>query len=122
LNGHVDEFNRALFEIQIVDSSHRHLKNITAWIDTAFTGHLVFSNMLIDELGLEQEATTEAILADGAQVTLASYICRIEWFGKIVLAQVIANDGQFPLLGTELLNGCVLKVDYTNRVVELVQS
>ena len=80
------------------------LLTITVWIDTAFNGFFVFSRQLIDQLGLQQEAATEAILADGNRVTLESYVCFLEWFGKIIPTQVIANDGKLPLLGTELLD------------------
>ena len=51
-------------------------------------------------------------LADGSFVTLASYRCHIDWFGKLVAARVIANEGRIPLLGTTLLRGHVLVIDY----------
>ena len=31
-------------------------------------------------------------------------LCYMEWFGAVIAAQVIANDGKLPLLGTELLS------------------
>ena len=40
-------------------------KYVTAWIDTASDGHLVFPQRLINELQLEPLVETEAILADG---------------------------------------------------------
>lgn len=66
-------------------------------------GFLVFSKSLIENLDLDQEAATEAILADGSRVLLESYVCYVDWFGEVVLAQVIANEGKLPLLGTEFL-------------------
>jgi clan AA aspartic protease len=92
---------------------------VTVWIDTAFNGFLVFPRRLIDHLGLEQEAATDAILADGSCVTLESYICYIEWFGTLVEAQVVANEGKLPLLGTELLAGRVLVADYARKRLSL---
>jgi predicted aspartyl protease len=64
---------------------------LAVWIDTAFNGFFVFPRDLIEDLGLHQEAATEAILADGKRVTLESYVCYVEWFGKSVAAQVIAT-------------------------------
>ena len=43
---------------------------LTVWIDTAFNGFLVFPQEMIEQLGLQQEAATDAILADGSRVTL----------------------------------------------------
>ncbi len=89
------------------------------WIDTAFNGHFVFPQQLIEQLGLTQFAATDAVLADGSYVTLESYVCYIDWFGSIVPAQVIANDGKLPLLGTELLSNRNLHIDYANRRLTL---
>jgi clan AA aspartic protease len=119
LIGHVDEALRALLDVSIRQSSFSQPVTVTTWIDTAFNGYLVFPLELIEKLGLQKEAETDAILADGTLVTLASYACFVEWFGKLVKAQVIANDGKLPLLGTELMRQTVLVVDYKALTVSL---
>jgi hypothetical protein len=43
----------------------------------------------------------------------------IAWFGKIVDAQLIANDGKLPLLGTELLADRQLLVNYRDKIVTI---
>jgi predicted aspartyl protease len=48
----VDDRGRALLEIDVAKSPGVPSTSITSWIDTAFDGHLVFSQNLIDELGL----------------------------------------------------------------------
>ena len=92
---------------------------LTVWIDTAFNGFLVFPQELIENLGLQQQAATEAILADGNRVTLESFVCFVEWFGDVLRAQVIGNKGKLPLLGTELLATRKLLIDYVARVVSI---
>lgn len=52
-------------------------------------------------------------------VTLESFACYVDWGTKVVVAQVIANDGNTPLLGTELLSDCVLVVDYKAREIKI---
>ncbi len=74
---------------------------------------------MVDELGLKQEALAEAVLADGSRVTLESYVCYVNWFGEILAAQVIANDGKLPLLGTEFLANRRLVIDYTVGTVSI---
>ena len=84
---------------------------MTAWIDTAFDGHLVFPLPLIQELELQSLVDTEAILADGRKVTLETFVCYLDWFGRLIPLQVIANDGKLPLLGTGLLENHILHID-----------
>jgi predicted aspartyl protease len=68
---------------------------------------------------LPQEAITQAVLADGSTVTLESYQCDVLWFGEKVTAQVIANEGRLPLLGTELLDQLCLVVDFRAKTIDL---
>ena len=110
--GKVDQRGRALLDVQVSNSLNGQYSVVTTWIDTAFDGHLVLSLESIQELGLESLVETEAILADGSRVTLETFVCFVDWFGKRMPLQVIANDGRFPLLGTGLLEQRVLHVDY----------
>ncbi len=80
--GRLDDERRALLEIAIANRMNGAPANITAWIDTAFDGHLVLSLQLIKDLKLEPLADTEAILADGSKVVLETYLCFLNWFGQ----------------------------------------
>ena len=119
MNGRVDESLRALVDVAVRRTKHDVATVLTVWVDTAFNGFLVFPQAMIEELGLEQEAATEAILADGSRVTLESFICYVEWFGDVVPAQVIGNNGRLPLLGTELLAKQKLVVDYVAGMLSI---
>lgn len=117
--GHVDDHNRALIDVSVRRTSHSQGSGVLAWIDTAFDGHLVFPMSLIKKHKLESLVDTEAILADGRKVTLETFVCYLDWFGKVIPLQVIANDGKLPLLGTGLLENRVLHVDYANKHLTL---
>ena len=117
--GRVDERGRALLDIGVSNKLHGEYATVTAWIDTAFDGHLVFSWELIKDLELDSLVETDAILADGSRVTLETFVCFVEWFGQRMPLQVIANDGRFPLLGTGLLDQRSLHVDYRLKKVAL---
>ena len=92
---------------------------IQAWIDTAFNGELVMPRSLIQTIGLTQSAAVEAILADGNPVMLESFSCVLAWFGEDRAVEVVANDGEFPLLGVGILLGHKLTVDYVSRIVSI---
>ncbi len=119
MKGHVDERRRALIDISIRPASDSPAKTILAWIDTAFDGDLVLPTSVIKDLGLESLRDVIAVLADGKQVTLKTYLCYVDWFGELKPLQVIANEGQMPLVGTELLDGHLLQVDYRQDSVSL---
>jgi clan AA aspartic protease len=117
--GKMDDERRALLEIAVANQLDGVPIAVTAWIDTAFDGHLVLSLQLIKDLELEPLAETEAILADGSKVVLETYLSFLDWFGRRLPLQVIANDGRYPLLGTALLEDRVLHIDYKQRFVQL---
>jgi clan AA aspartic protease len=119
VKGTIDERNRALVAISVGREIDGPFEDVIVWIDTAFDGHLVFSTSLIDRLGLEPLVETEAILADGSRIALETFICFVDWFGERIPVQVIANAGEFPLLGTELLAGRELSVSYVNKQLRL---
>lgn len=117
--GDVDDKSRALLKIPIASELPGLSISVTTWIDTGFDGHLVFSQNLINQLGLDTLAETEAILADGSTVQLETYLCYIDWFGQRIPVQVIANNGEYPLLGTGLLERRVLHIDYAAQKLSL---
>jgi clan AA aspartic protease len=92
---------------------------LTAWIDTAFNGGLVIPRQHVERLGLKQASTTRAILADGHSVDLETFTCYLEWFGDEYRTQVVSNDGEFPLIGTLLLAGRKLSINYKTKTVVL---
>jgi predicted aspartyl protease len=89
------------------------------WIDTAFIGGLAIPHKQVAERGLVKESSAEAILADGRCVELETFACFFDWFGNCYETQVSASDGEYPLLGTMLLDGHHLGIDYTAKTVEL---
>ncbi len=115
VNAEVDERNRALISVAVSNKIDGHCEEVVAWIDTAFDGHLVFSQGLIDQFGLESLVETEAILADRSKIVLEMFACLMEWFGERIPVQVIASEGRFPLLGTELLAGRELAISYVTK-------
>jgi hypothetical protein len=58
-------------------------------------------------------------LADGNTVELETYACFLDWFGKSYKTQTVAIEAKYPLLGTMLLDGRCLKIDYKARTVSL---
>lgn len=120
MKGRVDENKRALLTVAVQSQLSGNATCIDAWIDTAFDGHFVFSSALIDQLDLETLVETEAILADGTKVTLQTFVAYLDWFGTTIPVQVVANEGEFPLLGTALFEERCLLINYREHLLELM--
>jgi len=108
--------------LAIVTDRHPPSAAIEAWIDTGFTGDVVLPLPVITELGLTQSGSVDAVLADGSQIELATYSCRIRWLDEERHLEVIANDGEVPLVGVGLLWGSQLCIDYVNHTVSLAPA
>ncbi len=117
--GQVDESQRALLDVLIAAHKGDVKESLRVWIDTAFNGCLVIPRSQIERLGLKQASTTLAVLADGHVVDLETYTCYLDWFGREYRTQIVANEGEFPLLGTMLLDERTLIVDYRQKSVRL---
>jgi clan AA aspartic protease len=117
--GQVDASGRALVPVPVRGSEAASTLEIEAWIDTGFTGELALPQQQITSLGLPQSGTVKAILADGSEVALKTYTCLIDWFGESRRLEVVANEGQFPLLGVGLLLGRDLHISYRSGEVTI---
>jgi len=119
MNGQVDASGRALLVVSIVPSQGGGARAISAWIDTGFNGDLVLPQAQIDDLSLTHSGTVKAILADGSEIALKTYACWIDWFGDQRYLEVVANNGEFPLLGVGLLLGRDLHISYRTGIISI---
>jgi clan AA aspartic protease len=120
MNGFVDDQLRALLRVPVAASRSGERTDLVVWIDTVFNGGLAITRKHVAELGLSKQSSSEAILADGRSVELETYVCFLDWFGKTYETQIAANDGEYPLLGTMLLDGHRLDIDYGTKTIEFI--
>jgi clan AA aspartic protease len=119
VNGSVDDQLRALLTVPVSASRDGQRTDLVAWIDTAFNGGLAIPRERVAELALSKQSSAEAILADGRCVELEAFACYLDWFGNTYETQVAASDGEYALLGTTLLNGRRLAIDYAAKTAEI---
>jgi clan AA aspartic protease len=117
VNGTVDGNGRALLPIRLRHPTTSADSDCKTWIDTAFTGHLAIPRQQLQNLGFPEGPIVSAVLADGSEVDVKTCKCLVEWFGQWRSIEVVANDGQFPLLGIALLLGRDLRIDYRGLVL-----
>ena len=119
MKGFVDDGRRALLRVPVSASREGARTDLVAWIDTAFNGGLAIPRKQVADLGLEKQSSAEAILADGRSVELETFACYLDWFGNTYETQIAAGDGEYPLLGTMLLDGHHLEINSAAKTVEL---
>jgi clan AA aspartic protease len=119
MTGTVDSSGRALLRIHVRHPVSKAETELDAWVDTGFTGELVLPLSQITSLGLPLGPAVRAGLADGSEIELDTYTCQLDWFGNWFRIEVVANQGQFPLLGVGLLLNRDLHIDYRAKTVSV---
>jgi clan AA aspartic protease len=117
MTGIVDDFGRALLRLKIRHTGNDAEKEMDVWIDTGFTGELVVPEEQVKALGLPLGQGVKAILADGSEIQLNTYPCGLMWFDEWKEIEVIANQGQTPLLGIGMLRDRILTIDYPRKTL-----
>ncbi|MCI0332323.1 MAG: hypothetical protein L0228_03735 [Planctomycetes bacterium] len=74
---------------------------------------------MIEELALTLTGTVSAILADGSKTAMRTYRCFVHWFGEQRRLEVVANEGEHPLLGVGMLLDHELRIDFRSGEIKL---
>jgi clan AA aspartic protease len=119
IRGEIDDHGRAFLEVELRADESSDSLLLNAWVDTGFTGELVISKELAEQLGLQPSGVIAAELGDGKEVLLPTYACQVYWFSNEVTVEVIASQSAIPLIGIGLFRGRRLVVDYGKRKVTL---
>lgn len=63
--------------------------------------------------------SVDAILADGSQIELNTHTCHVKWFGSERHLEVVANAGDYPLLGVGMLLRLELRANYQTMELDV---
>jgi predicted aspartyl protease len=119
MNVSVDRCGRALVSISVRASDVAAAHEIQEWIDTGFHGDLGLPQQQIEDPILPLSGTVKPILADGSEVALKRYVSLIDWFGEERDLEVVANEGEYPLLGVGRQLGHDLRISYRSGEITL---
>jgi len=100
-------------------ADREHVERI---IDTGFDGALVLPRDLVVSLGLPILGGEEIELVGGllswADISLAT----VRWLGEEREAEILITESPDHLIGTELLQGTRLTIDYVGRTVSITKE
>jgi predicted aspartyl protease len=94
--------------------------DVVAILDTGYSGALTLPSLTIAALGLVQQSTGSALLADGTQRQFALFAAEVLWENswRAVLVSAVSHEA---LLGMRLLAGCEIRIAVVpNGIVEVV--
>jgi clan AA aspartic protease len=115
--GVVNDRLEALLEVTV--SGRGGEAGQTVVVDTGFSGALLLPESAVANLALPHLGYAEAELADGTVVALKEHAAHVLWMGRGVATWVWTAPDVDALLGTELLDGHHLTIDYVARRVEV---
>jgi clan AA aspartic protease len=87
-------------------------------VDTGFDGALVLPRPIVKGLGLTILSIEPVKLAKGI-TEMESALAKVFWLGKECDAQALITEDEYLLLGTELLKGTRLTIDYIALTVSI---
>ncbi len=94
-------------------------KKVECLIDTGFSGALCLPRNLVEEFGLtkifEEEIYGIGLHKETVDVALATII----WFGEKTEIEILINNGDDRLLGSELLEDRILTINYKKRTLAI---
>ncbi len=108
MRGQVSSILEAEITIRVFGPTGTFL-DLTAVIDTGFSGQLSLPELVVSALGLNWLYSSAAFLADGSRIDTEVYEVEIDWFGQSRFVDVSA-------VGTEALIGMVLLEDSELRI------
>ena len=85
-------------------------QQIEVAVDTGFSGFISLPAQIIERLGLQPQDVLVAVLADGSEAEMQTFLAQIEWDNKVRDIYVIHAESH-PLIGTALLENHLLTIE-----------
>lgn len=100
------------------------LSHIEVLVDTGFNGSLIVPGQLAKGLDLKFERGFEEFYSVTGDMFLATPCSmEISWLGQEIRVPVATSEEvNEALLGSHMLKGCRLTIDYGNRTVTIIKS
>ena len=88
-------------------------------VDTGFNGALMLPRLFVDHLQMPVIGELPFELVGGAKILGQVALAHIEWLDEEREVEVVVSDGYDALIGTELLTGTTLNINYVTRVITI---
>jgi clan AA aspartic protease len=113
-SGSVNSFREAIVEIRLRDGVA-----IECVVDTGFDGGLLLPITIADQLRIPILGRLIFEMVGGTRMVAPVGLASIEWLGATREVESIFSEANEALIGTELLAGTSLNIDYVANVVTI---
>jgi clan AA aspartic protease len=113
-SGKVNSFREAIIKVKFPGGA-----SIECVVDTGFDGGLMLPLTLADGLQIRILGELVFEMVGGARMSAPVGLANIEWLNEPREIEVILGSGNDVLIGTELLAGTTLTIDYTAELVTI---
>jgi clan AA aspartic protease len=115
--GYFDKFLHPRVRL-IVKGLRKSLRNDPV-VDTGFEGDLCLPVKVAIQVGLELSGESMVELADGTKKQELSFLGSVFWQGQERLVKIFLTNSEDALLGSGLMQGRKLAIDYANHTVTI---
>ena len=110
MKGFVDVIRRPVLPVTIHGTIGSHTSE--AFLDTGFNGFLAVPATMALRIGLVQYGRAVTRFADGRAGVISTYDATNDWLGGRLRCQAVESQLDHPLIGTALLDGRVVVIDF----------
>ena len=118
LHGRVNPRGEPVVRLSLISSTNRS-RSYPAVIDTGFNGTLSLPESLIQRLGWRWIGYESYEIATGDVVREKVYVGRVRWSRRIQEVDLVASHSRDILIGTRLLQGNRLFIDFRKSRVRI---
>lgn len=116
-SGSVNSSREALIEVRLNSG-----EAIECVVDTGFDGGLMLPRAFADSLQIPILGRLTFEMVGGMKMVAPVGLLAIEWLDELREIEMIVGEGNDALIGTELLTGTTLNIDYVARVVTISKA
>jgi len=117
MNGNIEEGVYPRIQTTIVTSAGNVAEKML--VDTGFDGEIALHYDAADRFEIELEEYLKIEYASGESHDEIYGYGKILWFGEIREVEVIFSNDEEPAIGTRLLNGCVMTMNFVANTLTI---
>jgi len=118
ITGNINEDLEPIVKIEIIDENDRR-NEISAIVDTGFTGYLCLSIKEIEKIKLKYLFTDEHELADGEKKSMDTFLGGIIFDNKKQDILIMLTKSKDTLIGASLMKPKKLFLNYVTKEVKI---
>ncbi|HEY8205539.1 MAG TPA: hypothetical protein VIF81_12480 [Pyrinomonadaceae bacterium] len=116
-SGRITSAREPILTVRLIDNG-----TVECVVDTGFTGALMLPRQIIERAGASVIGKETFQLVSGHIIVASLALVEIDWLGERRFVRALLSDNSDALIGSELLDGNRLVIDYNLDEVTLMTA